>query len=152
MQNDPNENCYQKLEKCGEGTTGTVYKCKNVKTNELVAIKMIRRESTDENDNQSEAELNEVRILKRLKGSHKNIVELQAVINEERRYKLIFEWCDMDLASYLRHNQTSLPLLLSWFRQILDGVSYIHSHNIVHFDLNPSNLLLSLSSNTIKIC
>lgn len=39
---------YQKLEKIGEGTYGLVYKAKNKKTGELVALKKIRLESDDE--------------------------------------------------------------------------------------------------------
>ena len=33
---------YKKLEKIGEGTYGVVYKAKNIKTGELIALKKIR--------------------------------------------------------------------------------------------------------------
>ena len=39
---------YEKIEKVGEGTYGVVYKCKNKKTNEFVALKKIRLENEDE--------------------------------------------------------------------------------------------------------
>lgn len=37
-----------------------------------------------------------------------------------------------------------------FFRQLIEGVSYIHSHNICHRDIKPENLLLDKNGN-IKI-
>ncbi len=39
---------FQKIEKTGEGTYGVVYKGKNKKTGQIVAMKKIRLESEDE--------------------------------------------------------------------------------------------------------
>lgn len=39
---------FQKIEKIGEGTYGVVYKGRNVKTGNIVAMKKIRLESEDE--------------------------------------------------------------------------------------------------------
>lgn len=39
---------FQKIEKIGEGTYGVVYKGKNKKTGQIVAMKKIRLESEDE--------------------------------------------------------------------------------------------------------
>jgi len=42
-------------------------------------------------------------------------------------------------------------LVLNIFRQILDGVNYIHSKGIIHRDLKPSNIFLMKDTMQIKI-
>jgi len=38
----------------------------------------------------------------------------------------------------------------SYFRQLIDGLEYLHSKNIVHKDIKPGNLLLT-TDETLKI-
>lgn len=38
-----------------------------------------------------------------------------------------------------------------FLRQLLEGLSYIHSHHIVHLDLKPSNIMLSKVNGDVKI-
>ena len=61
---------YEKLEKIGEGTYGTVFKAKNRETHEIVALKRVRLDDDDEGVPSSA--LREICLLKELK--HKNIV------------------------------------------------------------------------------
>lgn len=61
---------YDKLEKIGEGTYGTVFKGKNRESGEIVALKRVRLDDDDEGVPSSA--LREICLLKELK--HKNIV------------------------------------------------------------------------------
>ena len=61
---------YEKLEKIGEGTYGTVFKAKNRETGEIVALEQVRLDDDDEGVPSSA--LREICLLKELK--HKNII------------------------------------------------------------------------------
>ena len=73
---------FVKLEKIGEGTYGVVFKGKNKKTGEIVAMKKIRLESEEEGV--PSTAIREISLLKELQ--HPNIVLLQDVIMQESRY------------------------------------------------------------------
>ena len=88
---------FLKIEKIGEGTYGVVFKGKNKKTNEIVAMKKIRLESEEEGI--PSTAIREVSLLKELQ--HPNIVQLKDVIMQENRLYLIFEFLTMDLKKYL---------------------------------------------------
>lgn len=64
---------YEKLEKIGEGTYGTVFKGKNRETGDIVALKRVRLDDDDEGVPSSA--LREICLLKELK--HKNIVRCE---------------------------------------------------------------------------
>ena len=81
---------YEKLEKIGEGTYGTVFKAKNREMGEIVALKRVRLDDDDEGVPSSA--LREICLLKELK--HKNIVALYDVLHSERKLTLVFEHCD----------------------------------------------------------
>ena len=64
-------NRYERQEKLGEGTYGIVYKCKDLRTGQLVALKKIRLEKED--DGVPSTAIREISLLKGLK--HPNVVE-----------------------------------------------------------------------------
>ncbi|GAA5884683.1 hypothetical protein JCM16303_003713 [Sporobolomyces ruberrimus] len=94
---------YQALEKVGEGTYGTVYKCKQLQTGQIVAMKKIRLEDDDEGV--PSTALREVSVLMELgQSSHKgseSIVKLLDVIHSDDRLCLVFEYVDLDLKRYM---------------------------------------------------
>ena len=94
---------YEKLEKIGEGTYGTVFKAKNRETGEIVALKRVRLDDDDEGVPSSA--LREICLLKELK--HKNIVALYDVLHSERKLTLVFEHCDQ-VGQMKKEYQTNL--------------------------------------------
>ena len=62
---------YERQEKLGEGTYGIVWKCKDLQTNQYVALKKIRLEKED--DGVPSTAIREISLLKGLK--HPNVVE-----------------------------------------------------------------------------
>ncbi|XP_050305710.1 cyclin-dependent kinase 1-like [Anthonomus grandis grandis] len=134
---------YYKIEKIGEGTYGVVYKGKNKKTGQLVAMKRIRLENED--DGIPSTALREMSLLKELK--HKYIVDLQEVIIDENKLYLIFEFLCMDLKKYLDSIESGKmmdpKLVKSYLFQINEAILFCHQRRVIHRDLKPQNLLVN---------
>lgn len=132
---------YEKLEKIGEGTYGTVFKGKNRDTLEIVALKRVRLDEDDEGVPSSA--LREICLLKELK--HKNIVRLYDVLHSDKKLTLVFEHCDQDLKKYFDslNGEIDPDVVKSFMYQLLRGLAFCHSHNVLHRDLKPQNLLIN---------
>ena len=88
-----NNEKYEKLEVLGQGTFGVVYLAKNKFTEELVALKKIRKQQ--EEDGVPSSALREIALLMELE--HVNIVKLIEVINTIKKLTLVFEYVPKDL-------------------------------------------------------
>lgn len=132
---------YEKLEKIGEGTYGTVFKGKNRDTLEIVALKRVRLDEDDEGVPSSA--LREICLLKELK--HKNIVRLYDVLHSDRKLTLVFEHCDQDLKKYFDslNGEIDMDVVKAFMYQLLRGLAFCHNHNVLHRDLKPQNLLIN---------
>jgi len=142
---------FQKIEKIGEGTYGVVFKGKNTKTGEIVAMKKIRLESEDEGV--PSTAIREISLLKELQ--HPNIVGLKDVLMQEAKLYLIFEFLTMDLKKYMDTNipkdgQMDPKLTKSYTYQLLQGMLFCHQRRVLHRDMKPQNLLID-KNGCIKI-
>lgn len=131
---------FQKVEKIGEGTYGVVYKARDKLTGNMVALKKIRLDT--ETEGVPSTAIREISLLKEL--DHPNIVKLLDVIHNEKKLYLVFEFLSKDLKKYMDSQPKGLPLDLakSYLYQLLQGISYCHSHRVLHRDLKPQNLLI----------
>jgi mitogen-activated protein kinase 1/3 len=65
---------------------------------------------------------------------------------------LVFDFMDTDLSKIIKSNQNLSDEHVQFILyQILDGVRYLHNHNVIHRDLKPANILVSCVDCTIKI-
>ncbi|XP_068065557.1 cyclin-dependent kinase 3 isoform X1 [Anomalospiza imberbis] len=88
--------------------------------------------------------IREISLLKELK--HPNIVRLLDVIHSQKKLYMVFEYLNQDLKKYMDSCQAGdLPLSLvkNYLFQLLQGVSFCHSHRVIHRDLKPQNLLIN---------
>ncbi|OXB81135.1 UNVERIFIED_CONTAM: hypothetical protein H355_005065, partial [Colinus virginianus] len=136
------QQAFQKVEKIGEGTYGVVYKARNKCTGQLVALKKIRLDA--ETEGVPSTAIREISLLKELK--HPNIVRLLDVLHTQKKLYLVFEYLNQDLKKYIDSSQTGefpLSLVKNYLFQLLQGVSFCHSHRVIHRDLKPQNLLIN---------
>jgi len=134
---------FQKIEKIGEGTYGIVYKAKDKETGKLVALKKIRLET--ESEGVPSTAIREISVLKEL--DHPHVVRLYDVVHVEKKIYLVFEYLNQDLKKLLDSNGSGLDpkSTRSYLWQLLQGISYCHSHRVLHRDLKPQNLLVNLN-------
>ena len=134
---------FEKLNRIGEGTYGVVYRARDLKSGEIVALKKIRMEH--EREGMPVCSVREIGLLSQLK--HKNIVELLDVVvgRDLDSMFLVMRYCEQDLASLIDHIKA--PFTESQVKcimlQLLEGVEYMHRNYVLHRDLKVSNLLLT---------
>ena len=100
-----------------------VYKARDRKTGDLVALKKIRLESEDEGT--PSTAVREISILKQLQ--HPNIVRLHDVVHAEASLTLVFEYLDQDLKNYLDacgEKGIDDYTIKSFLFQLLQGITY----------------------------
>ncbi|MGD0499410.1 MAG: protein kinase [Bryobacteraceae bacterium] len=95
-----------------------------------------------------DALLAEAQKIKALRG-HKNIVEMYETFVDEGEGFLVMEYVEgrslQDIFQSCARTRTWLDPeeSLDYFKQLLDGLSFAHSHAIFHRDVKPSNILVS---------
>jgi len=134
---------FEKINRIGEGTYGIVYRARDTKTGQIVALKKLRMEK--EKDGIPVSGLREISIL--LNCDHENIVRVReiAVGRSFESIFLVMAYCEQDLASLLDNMQNpfSESQVKCIMKQVFQGLAYLHSNFIVHRDLKVSNLLLT---------
>ncbi|KAG0256190.1 Cyclin-dependent kinase 10 [Mortierella polycephala] len=134
---------FEKLNKIGEGTYGVVYRAKDKRTNEIVALKRIRMER--ENDGLPISSLREIKLLKTLRHDNIVLVKEVAVGSDLDQIFLVMEYCEQDMAALMDNvKKPYTPAEVKCLMyQLLKGIEYCHDHYVIHRDLKLSNLLLN---------
>uniref|UniRef100_A0A8C7CRI9 Cyclin-dependent kinase 4 n=1 Tax=Oncorhynchus kisutch TaxID=8019 RepID=A0A8C7CRI9_ONCKI len=141
---------YEPVAEIGGGAYGTVYKARDLESGQFVALKSVRVQTNQ--DGLPISTVREVALLKRLEQfDHPNVVKLMDVCatlrtDQETKVTLVFEHVDQDLKTYLEKAPApGLPPshIRDLMRQLLCGLSFLHSNRVVHRDLKPENILVT---------
>ena len=122
----------------GIGSFGRVFLAQNIYTSEFVAMKEIPKTSEDL---LTDSEImDEINILKNL--DHPDILRIMEFYNTDDSYYIINEYCPGGELFDQVNNIFSETQIAVMFRQILSGLAYLHSNNIIHRDLKLENILI----------
>ncbi|XP_022324874.1 cyclin-dependent kinase 7-like [Crassostrea virginica] len=137
---------YEKIEFLGEGQFATVYKAKDLKTGNIVAVKKIKVGTRAEAaDGINRTALREIKLLQDL--HHKHIIGLQDVfgLGHRSNVNLVFDFMETDLEIIIKDQNIVMTPghVKSYVLQTLKGLEYLHVHFILHRDLKPNNLLIN---------
>ena len=137
---------YEFKENIGKGAFANVYRAINKITGDQVAVKEILIE---DDDNILEL-MSEIDLLKILK--HRNIVKYHGFIRNERKLFIFLEYCSGgSLRSYYKkHGPLTEDAVITYIKQVLEGLMYLHEQGVVHRDVKAANILLT-SGGAIKL-
>ncbi|XP_039005263.1 mitogen-activated protein kinase 7-like [Hibiscus syriacus] len=144
---------YYPIKPIGRGAYGVVCSAINRETNEKVAIKKINNAFDYPVD--ALRTLRELRLLRHIQ--HDNVIALKDVMMPTQRTSfkdvyLVYELMDTDLHQIIKSSQPLSNDHCKYFIfQLLRGLKYLHSANILHRDLKPGNLLVNANCD-LKIC
>ncbi|KAK4902525.1 ATP binding [Elasticomyces elasticus] len=147
---------YMKGEMIGQGSFGTVYLALHAVTAELMAVKQVEMPSGNNNamdakrNNMIEALNHEITLLRDLR--HPNIVQYLGSNSDEQHLNIFLEYVAGGSVASMLVNYGSLPegLIANFVRQILCGLAYLHSEEIIHRDIKGANILVD-NKGTVKI-
>ena len=143
----------------GQGSMGKVKVARNSDTGETVAIKIIPRQSTDENGNPKDERSDrskEVRTAREAAMAtlldHPYICGMRDVQRTNYHWYMLFEYVDggQMLDYIIAHGRLKEKQARKFARQIASALDYCHRNSIVHRDLKIENILISKSGD-IKI-
>lgn len=155
---------YLILDILGQGTFGQVVKCQNMKTHEVVAVKVVKNKPAYFNQSMMEVTILElVRTLALLMYSPLTFMQLNKTCdpNDEHHILrlrdsfihrnhlcLVFELLSSNLYELIKQNQfqgLSTQLVKVFMAQLLDAMTVLKEARLIHCDLKPENILLKSS-------
>ena len=139
----------------GKSNYATVKKMQSKKNGSYYAIKIIQKDKKSNTKN-----LFREKIFQKLI-DHENIVKLYFNFEDSKNYYLVFEYIsnynleikiENHLKSFNYQNVQLIKenLIIFIFKQLLNGLEYLHSINIIHRNIKPENILFD-KDNKIKI-
>ena len=132
----------------GQGGFAAVFRARDNALNRDVAVKVLDVELAP-SPNVAERFLREAQTVARLE--HPHIVPIYKVGRQQEIFYLIMRCIDGPSLGQLLETQHKLSLgdAARIARQVADGLAYAHSHDIVHRDIKPDNILLDKSGHVL---
>jgi serine/threonine-protein kinase len=136
---------YELIERIGSGGMSVVYKAKDRSLGRIVAVKVMHESFT-----------NDKGFLKRFQQeahsaanlAHPNIVTVHDIGQDEYKHYIVMEYVEgQTLKNIIRsYNGEPMPMsrALDLMIQVCNGIGYAHRANLVHCDVKPQNVIVTV--------
>lgn len=133
--------CYRIEKKLGGGGMGDVYLAEDTRLNRKVALKFLKDNLL--NDRWAKRQfIREAQAFALLE--HQNICAVHSIEEIDGHNFIVMQYIEgQTLSAYLDGRQLSADEVISITRQIIDALSVAHSHNIIHRDIKPGNIIIT---------
>lgn len=133
---------YIPLRLLGRGASGSVYRCRDVTLDRLVAVKILN-EDLISSDAERKEFLEEGRNLARIE--HPNLIQIYDLGFHQGRAFMVVQYVDgPNLESLIAtEERLSLGSVAAAGVQLMRGLDALHSHGLIHRDVKPSNGLVA---------
>ncbi|KAJ9649275.1 ATP binding [Coniosporium apollinis] len=157
LESDSWENVkYMKGTLIGQGSFGSVYLALHAVTGELMAVKQVEMPSSSgtaldtRKNTMVEALKHEIGLLRDLK--HPNIVQYLGSNSDDTHLNIFLEYVPGGSVATMLVNYGPFRegLISNFVRQILAGLAYLHSRDIIHRDIKGANILVD-NKGAVKI-
>ena len=139
---------FEVYEILGQGGMGAVYRAKDKILQRNVALKMLKN-SAGTSQAKKSILLDEARMACKL--NHPNIVTIFDVARTDDSNFIIMEWIDgQSLDQVIPPQGFDLATAITYAREIIAGISCAHQSNIIHSDIKPQNIMLTVDG-SIKV-
>ena len=140
---------YNVLSLLGIGGMAVVFECKDLYTNDTVAVKILKEELLDDADSVADFKKE---IKATIQMSHPSIMQIYNEGVWKKRPYLVLEYLKgqtlLDKIEY--YTKFTVKEACEIMLQLLDAVAYTHNHQIIHRDIKPQNIFY-LSNGTVKL-
>ncbi|OSD07074.1 Pkinase-domain-containing protein [Trametes coccinea BRFM310] len=142
---------YQRLETIGKGAYGSVHKGRDLRTGEVVALKIINLDTEDDDVGDIQRE---VALLTQLRDAP-NVTKYYGCFMDGPRVWIVMEYAQggsvRTLMKACKDGIVEEKYVAVITREVLNGLSYLHKSSIIHRDLKAANILIT-AAGKVMIC
>ena len=140
---------YKLLRFIGHGGYATVYEAVHIWLGEHVAVKVLNMRVNPRNTQEVRKSLSEALIANRLK--HPHIIPIIDCNIQNGIPYIVMPYVKNGSLRRVHAEGVPLPLdtVIGYVRQIAETLTFVHSHNLIHQDVKPENMLLGDNGNIL---
>ncbi|MBN1517889.1 serine/threonine protein kinase [Candidatus Sumerlaeota bacterium] len=142
---------YEILHVLGQGGMGAVYSARHIELDSIRALKIPDPSLLDDEIGRRMF-VREAQAVERL--SHPNIARVYDVVNKPDKMYIAMEFIKgIEVSEYLNKNREQLTVnsVLNLLEQICQALDYAHDQGIIHRDIKPNNIMVTVDEERVKV-
>ncbi|RMX49549.1 hypothetical protein pdam_00017438 [Pocillopora damicornis] len=144
---------WKKGELLGTGAYSSCYAVRDLMNGSLMAVKQVSfcRNSVEDQTKVTQTIEDEISLLGRLQ--HPHLIKCLGATKHAGHFNIFLEWMAGGSITNLlkKYGPFDEKIVISYTRQILQGVGYLHQNQVIHRDIKGANILVDSTGKNIRI-